>query len=170
MATRPTMQDWQTSFQGDILGLITLIDAATPHLAQQAGNASIVVISSLAGFEARHPAVGGPYSTLKRAQMTLAKDYGRKLAPQGIRINCVVPGFVQTPNITHADGTLEVSTFNREMELNAGALNEMLKLVPLGRTGKIEEIANAVLFLGSNLSSYTSGSTLVIDGALSIFF
>jgi hypothetical protein len=76
-----TPKSWQESFQANILSLIALIDVSTPHLMKNFATASIVVISSLAGFEAIYHAVAGPYTTIKRAQATLAKDYAASLVP-----------------------------------------------------------------------------------------
>ncbi|KAI9147182.1 Isoepoxydon dehydrogenase patN [Paramyrothecium foliicola] len=162
------IESWRHKFEGDILGLITLIESATPHLAAQAGDASIVVISSLAGYETRHPDVAGPYSTLKRAQATLAKDYSRKLLPIGIRINTVAPGFVLAPDITHPDGTVELSTLNRAKDMYPEFIAQIEEVVPLKRAGTVEEISNTVLFLASRLSGYTAGATLIIDGGVSL--
>lgn len=155
------------------MGLITLIEAALPHLEERVksgGHPSIVVISSLAGFEARHPGVTGPYSTLKRAQATLAKDYSRKLAPLGIRINAVVPGSIETSGTIRPDGTVEPSTFQHVMKERPEFLKAILAAVPLGRTGVETEVSNAVLFLSSQLASYICGTNLVIDGGMSIGF
>ncbi|KAM5377903.1 hypothetical protein ACJZ2D_004807 [Fusarium nematophilum] len=167
--TGPEMENWEKSFQADVLGLISLIRAAAPHLAKRDGTGSIIVISSLAGFEAKHPAVTGPYTTLKRAQSTLAKDFARWLAPQGIRINTIVPGTIDSPPITLADGTKEESDFQKVMLANPSYVQTLLDTIPMGRFGQAREAANAVVFLGSRLSSYITGTNLVIDGGMSTF-
>jgi 3-oxoacyl-[acyl-carrier protein] reductase len=107
-----TNENWEKSFRADISGLVTLIEASIPFLEEQSKaleNASIVVISSMAGFEARYPIAGSPYTTLKRAQAVLAKDYARTLGPRGIRINSIAPGSIENPNITLPDGTVQWS-------------------------------------------------------------
>ncbi|KAK7418431.1 hypothetical protein QQX98_003923 [Neonectria punicea] len=162
-----TPEDWQKSFQADILGLWTLIDAATPHLEKRGGTGSIVVISSAAGFETKHNGIGGPYSVFKRAQATMAKDLGRKLGPMGIRINTVVPGAIETASVVLPDGTKKLSTFEVIKKENPEYIQGILDAIPLGRLGQSQDIANAVVFLGSRLASYVHGANLFVDGAVS---
>jgi 3-oxoacyl-[acyl-carrier protein] reductase len=152
----------------DILALITIMDTATPYLAKAGGRGSVVIFSSMAGFEARHSSPYGPYPTLKRAQVTLAKSYTRKLAPHGIRINCILPGFIDTPAVTLPDGTVQPSRVQLAREKNGAYIDSIVESIPLGRPGTVEEIAKAVIFLGSPLSSYVTGSHLVLDGGMAM--
>ena len=165
--TGPAVEDWQKSFQVDVIGLITLIHAATPHLEKRDGTGSIVVISSLAGFEAKHPAHTGPYAVLKRAQATLSKDFSKVLGPKGIRINSIAPGTINPPSTTRPDGTEELSTFQQIMTADPAFLESLLPSIALGRVGTGQDVANAAVFLGSRLSSYITGTNLIIDGGLS---
>jgi 3-oxoacyl-[acyl-carrier protein] reductase len=165
MFFEPTIDHWEKSFQADILGLINLINTSAPHLEKQKG--SIVVISSLAGFEAKHPAIRSPYTTFKRAQATLAKDFGRWLTPRGVRINTIVPGAIDTPPVPQPDGTLEPSKFRKVLDADPAWLEDIVKSIPLGHVGQGQDIANAVVFLGSRLSSYISGINLIVDGGMS---
>ena len=168
--TDPTPECWERSFHADVLGLITLIEATVPYLEKRATDAkttSIIVISSLHGFETHFPGVGSPYTTFKRAQATIAKDFARQLAPKGIRINTIIPGAIENPNITKPDGTVEWSNFQILKRDNYHLFKSMLDATPIGRTGKPEEIASAVLFLSSGLADYITGSKLVIDGGVS---
>jgi 3-oxoacyl-[acyl-carrier protein] reductase len=168
-----TNENWEKSFRADISGLVTLIEASIPFLEEQSKaleNASIVVISSMAGFEARYPIAGSPYTTLKRAQAVLAKDYARTLGPRGIRINSIAPGSIENPNITLPDGTVQWSSYQIVKRDNYPFYKALLDAVPLGRTGTPEEIANTVIFLASRLSSYVNGANIVVDGGMSITF
>ncbi|KAM0345051.1 hypothetical protein ACHAPU_006937 [Fusarium lateritium] len=165
--SEPTIDHWEKSFQADVLGLINLIEASVPHLEKRKGTGSIVVISSLAGFEAKHPAIRGPYTTLKRAQATLAKDYGRWLGPKGIRINTIVPGAVNSPPIEHPDGTSELSQFEEMKRAHPDFLNRILEPIPLGDFGEAQDVANAVVFLGSRLGKYIHGVNMYVDGGMS---
>jgi 3-oxoacyl-[acyl-carrier protein] reductase len=164
-----THESWQKSFDSDVLGLVTLIDCSTPHLQNTSNGGSIIVISSLAGFEAKHHSIGGPYSTFKRAQATLAKDYARKLGPLGVRINCVVPGAIDTPGAILPDGRQEISKLEKAKEANPAYMKSIVDSIPLRRFGSVEEIAMVVLFLASPLSSYVCGTNIVADGAMSTF-
>lgn len=170
LLTDATTEAWQKSFQADILGLWTLIDVATPHLEVRGGTGSIVVISSIAGIEARYPVVGSPYTTFKRAQATLAKDLARQLGPKGVRINTVVPGAIDTPSITLPDGTEELSSFGIIKRDNPGFLEAIESQVALGKAGEPQDVANAVMYLGSRLAKYVTGASLIVDGAISIAF
>lgn len=124
----------------------------------------------MAGFEARHPIAGSPYSTFKRAQATLAKDYARKLGALGIRINAVVPGSIENPNITLPDGTVQLSQYQIVKRDNYPFYKSLLDAVPLARTGVPEEVANTVIFLASGLASYINGANIIVDGGMSLFF
>jgi NAD(P)-dependent dehydrogenase (short-subunit alcohol dehydrogenase family) len=150
-----------------VLGLVTLIDTATPHLERTSG--SIVVVSSAGGFEARQQPIASPYTTFKRAQATLAKDYARKLGPLGIRINCVAPGPIDTPGQVLPDGTREPGRFQRMRETNPAFIQGILESVSLRRVGTAGEVANVAVFLASDLASYVCGANVLVDGAMSMF-
>ncbi|CAM1501424.1 Fc.00g105860.m01.CDS01 [Cosmosporella sp. VM-42] len=165
---QPTVEDWEKSFQGDIIGLLILIETALPHLEEADGKGSIVVISSLAGFEAPMLPVLGPYGPIKRAQVSIVKSYAHSLGPKGIRMNAIVPGAIETPSLTLPDGTEELSTFGAARKANPGWIQTLIDKVALRRPGVPQDIANAVIFLGSPLSAYTTGATLFVDGAMSI--
>lgn len=113
------------------------------------------------------PIIGSPYTTFTRAKAVIAKDYARKFAPLGIRVNTLALGLVETPNITHPDNSVEWSTYQTFKKNSPGVLEALEDKVPLKRAGECEEIANVVVFLASNLSSYVCGATIAIDGSLS---
>jgi len=127
--------------------------AVIPHMRNQ-GNGAIVCISSIAGR------VGGGvfgtthYATAKSAIFGLAKGLGRELAPDGIRANAIAPGPIDN-DFTRGGMTDEIKA----------ALAEK---VPLGRIGRPEDIANACLFLASDLSSHITGVVLDVNGGLLI--
>lgn len=150
-----------------MLGLVTLIEAAVPHLEKHPGTSSIVIISSLAGWEAKYRELTGPYPVFKRAQAHIGKGYSKTLASKGIRVNTIIPGPIATPNSILPDGTEELSTYNKVKSENPQFMEQIQAMVPMGRAGKAEEVANAVLFLASPLASFTTGSSLVSDGGLS---
>jgi NAD(P)-dependent dehydrogenase (short-subunit alcohol dehydrogenase family) len=87
----------------------------------------------------------------------MSRSMAAELAPRGIRINVVAPGFIQTP-------------IWERVPTPAGAVTAMTKRllgsVPLDRWGQAEEVAKAVLFLGSDDSSYVHGSEIIVDGGL----
>ncbi len=114
---------------------------------------SIVNVSSVLGLVS----VGLPqaaYAATKSALLGLTRDLAVQWATRRrIRVNAICPGYFESPMLD---------------DLQEGALGRILDRVPLGRTGRAEEIANAVAFLASDASSYMTGATLVIDGGLTV--
>jgi NAD(P)-dependent dehydrogenase (short-subunit alcohol dehydrogenase family) len=112
--------------------------------------ASVVFISSISGVVCSYIA-GGAYSASKGAINGIVKNLAIELAPQAIRVNSVIPGMIHT-NI------LESGVITQEQ------LQEDMKKYPLGRYGKPEDIAYAVIYLLSDASQWVTGSNLLIDG------
>jgi len=120
---------------------------------QKVGGGAIVNTSSTAGLAG---SVGSPtYSAAKGAIVNLTKSMALLLAKSNIRVNCVCPGPVDTPlNLAFFAG----------MPNPEAARSEFIGGIPMGRIGKPEEIAAAVLFLASDEASYITGVPLPIDG------
>ena len=99
--------------------------------------------------------------------MGLTKSDAVMFAPQGIRINAICPGYVRTPLLQQAE-VRNGSCVSNEVHLNgvqaSGVMQGELAKVPFGRFAEMEEIADAIMFLASPLSSFMSGSGLVVDG------
>lgn len=93
---------------------------------------------------------GSLYPTSKFAVNGLTKSLSRELAPLGIRVNAVAPGIIETDM---------VKSLPKEM------IDPLIKTIPLGRIGKPADIANAFLFLASDMASYITGEILQVDGA-----
>jgi len=115
------------------------------------GSGTIVNCSSLGGL------VGSPergiYHAAKHGVLGFTKSAALEYAARGIRINAICPGLIQTPM--------------SDQMVAAGqgeALNEMEKSIPMGRVGRPEEIANAVLWLCSDAASYVTGQSISVDG------
>ncbi len=144
---------WKAGFETDLMGTVGLVDAAMPWL-ERSGAGSIVVISSVSGREIDFAA--GPYGAFKAALIHYAQGLAYQLAPKNIRANSVSPG-----NTYFAGGVWE------QIETTMPALfKEAMALNPMGRMGKPEEIARAVVFLASPAASFITGTNLVVDGAL----
>lgn len=115
------------------------------------GSGAIVNCSSLGGL------VGGPgrgtYHAAKHGVLGLTKSAALEYAARGIRINAVCPALIRTPM---ADQMAAAG--------QAEALKELLKSVPMGRDGRAEEIADAVLWLCSQAASYVTGQSISVDG------
>ncbi|MCX7298872.1 MAG: SDR family oxidoreductase [Rhodobacterales bacterium] len=144
---------WKAGFDTDMMHSVRLVNAAMPWL-EKSSAASITLISSVSGREVDF--TGPAYGAFKAALVHYAQGLAFKLAGKGIRANTVSPGN------TYFDGGIWqwIESNNSELFGQAMALN------PTGRMAKPEEIARGVVFLASPASSFTTGTNLVIDGAL----
>lgn len=136
--------------RGPFLG----IQAAVPHMVERGGG-SIVITSSIAGL------VGSSglsaYVASKHAAIGLMKTAACELAPSGIRVNSVNPGPIENRMMRSIE---DQASPGQGAEVKKGFLG----MVPMGRYGTNEEIANVILFLASDASSYCTGSVFVADG------
>ena len=123
---------------------------------------AIAMVSSVSGFYgARNQAV---YGIAKAGVMSLARSLSDEWAGRGIRINCVAPDITAVPRLTDAMPMPESDALAR---LDAMAVAEG---VPMQRFGRAEEIAKPLLFLLSDMSSFMTGQTLVVDGGTMVHF
>ena len=141
-------RDWDEMMAINLKGTYTVIRHAVPHMiGQKSGR--IIVISSTSGQ--RGESFHTHYGASKGALISLVKGLSTELAKHHILVNCVAPGWVET------DMALPVLANPVEAsEINAG--------IPLGRMGRPEEIAAAILFLASKLASYITGEVLNVNG------
>ena len=153
LAGAPSEASWRAGFEIDILGTVRTVEAAMPHL-ERSDAAAIVTVSSTAGVES----FGGvrPYNSVKAALINYTSNLANALAGEGIRANCVSPG-----TIFFKDGVWD--TRRRE---DPERYRAALARNPTGRMGTPEEVADAVAFLASPLSAFTTGANLVVDGGL----
>ncbi|MDQ4501559.1 SDR family oxidoreductase [Sinomonas sp. ASV322] len=152
---------WEASLRANLTTAFVAARESLPALIESKGQ--IVVISSLAGLFAG-PSVAG-YTVGKHALIgltrTLARDYGR----HGVRVNAVCPGWVTTPM---ADAEMDEFAGHAGLDSRAAGYAAVTADVPLGRPAAPSEIASIVRFLGSDESSYMTGSVLVADGGAHI--
>jgi 3-oxoacyl-[acyl-carrier protein] reductase len=144
---------WQAGFDTDMMHSVRLVNAAMPWL-EKSDAASITLVSSVSGREIDF--TGPAYGAFKAAIVHYAQGLAHKLAGKGIRANTVSPGN------TYFDGGIWQNIETNMPDLFALAMS----LNPTGRMAKPEEIARGVVFLASPASSFTTGTNLVIDGAL----
>lgn len=150
----PDSEDsWRQSFEVDLMGAVRLVGAATPFL-EASDAACVIAVSSVSGREVDFAA--GPYGTMKAALVHYVQGLAHTLAGRGIRANTVSPGN------TFFEGGVWDQIRQGQPELYASAL----ALNPTGRMGTPQEMAAAVVLLASPVSSFTSGTNLVVDGAL----
>jgi NAD(P)-dependent dehydrogenase (short-subunit alcohol dehydrogenase family) len=153
IAVPDTEENWYTSFETDLMHTVRLSQTALPHL-EASSNGSIVAISSVSGREADFTA--GPYGTMKTAIVGYIAGLALLAAGRGVRANVVSPG-----NTYFEGGFWQIAEQNMP-----DLFSSTLALNPTGRLGRPEEIAKAVVFLSSPVSSFTTGTHLVVDGAV----
>jgi NAD(P)-dependent dehydrogenase (short-subunit alcohol dehydrogenase family) len=144
---------WERVLDVNLRGVLNLSQATIPHMrARKRG--SIVCMSSVSA-QRGGGIFGGPhYSAAKAGVLGLAKAMARELGPDGIRVNCVTPGLIQT-DITGG-------------KLTDAMRADIIKGIPLGRLGEATDVAGAYLFLASDLSAYVTGAVIDVNGGMLI--
>jgi 3-oxoacyl-[acyl-carrier protein] reductase len=148
---------WEQNFRLDVLGAVHAFDAARPLLeasGANSGDAAFVIISSISAAQADTASSYGP---IKAALIHMAKGLARQHAKKKIRVNVVSPGTVYFKG-----GVWEMIEKNMPERYN-----DAMKRNPTGRMATPQDIANAAVFLASPVSGFTTGSNLVVDGAIS---
>lgn len=145
------LEDWDRIVDINLKGTFIVCKHVLAHMFERKSG-SVINVASIEGIEATEG--GSAYNASKGGVVLLTKnmaiDYGRA----GIRVNCICPGFIDTP--------LTASIFDQEgMDTY---LQRFTDAHQLGRIGKPEEIASAALFLASDDASFVSGHSLVVDG------
>jgi len=147
-----TEEEWDEQLDINLKGTFLMSKFALPHMIRQGGG---VIINNSSGWGI----VGGDnavaYCASKGGVVLLTKAMAIDHGPQGIRVNCVCPGDVDTPMLPE-DARMRGLKWDDYL---AGCANR-----PLGRIGTVDEIAKAVLFLASDESSFMTGAALVVDG------
>jgi meso-butanediol dehydrogenase/(S,S)-butanediol dehydrogenase/diacetyl reductase len=143
-------EQWHRVIAVDLHSVFYVCRAAVPHL-RRAGRGAIVNTASISGLRGDYGFAA--YNAAKGAVVnytrTLALDHGR----DGIRVNAVCPGPIDTP-------------LAGPLVQNETIMAEYRRLIPLGRVGRADEVAAAIAFLASDDASYVSGACLEVDGAL----
>lgn len=145
-------ETWQRSFEVDMRGTVVGIDAALPFI-EKSDAGSVVIVNTTGSVQVFGPPT--PYPAVKAAMLAHMKYLSAFLAPKNIRINAVSPGSIY----------FEGGVWDRRRQNEPERYERMLKLNPMGRFGKPEEVASAVAFLASPVAGYISGTNLVVDGA-----
>ena len=146
LVTDTTLADWNRVMETNVTGMFLVTNAVLPEMVSQKRGA-IVNISSMWGITGGSCEVA--YSSSKAAVIGFTKSLAKEVAPSGIRVNCVSPGFVLTDMTRGFDD---------------GIIASICEETPLLRAGTPEDIASAVLFLASGEASFITGQVLSVDG------
>ncbi len=153
LAMEDDEEGWRKQYETDMLHTVRTVTAAMPHL-EASEHPSITIVSSVSGREIDF--TGPAYGAMKAALIHYAQGLAHRLAPKMIRVNAVSPG-----NVYFEGGIWQwIEENNDDLFKQAMALN------PTGRMATAEEVGRGIVFLASPASSFTTGTNLVIDGAL----
>jgi 3-oxoacyl-[acyl-carrier protein] reductase len=148
-----TREETERMFLVNVIAAMELLQLVSRLMARNGGG-SIVNIASVTAV------LGSPgqvaYSATKGAIISMTKSAAKELAAQGVRVNAVAPGIVQTER------------FAELYESDGNKIDERIQRIALGRLGTPEDIAHACAFLASNRANYISGQILGVDGCASI--
>ncbi|MGI3786062.1 MAG: SDR family NAD(P)-dependent oxidoreductase [Janthinobacterium lividum] len=144
---------WESVVGVDLTGVVRTFRSCSPHLVE---GGAMVAVSSIAGGVygwADHAHYGAAKAGVKGLCSSLAVE----LAPRGIRVNCVIPGLIETPQSLDA-----VNSYGPDGLAAAG------QGIPLQRVGRADEIASVIRFLCSTDASYLTGQSVIVDGGLTV--
>ncbi len=153
-----TLDDWYKIISVDLTGPFVCSREAVKHMEKQqnspSGGYSIINISSVHQTIPKPHYV--PYATSKAGIEMMTKTMALELAKKNIRVNVVAPGAIDTD-------------MNKELRENKEEHQRVLKQIPIDRIGNPEEVANAVEFLASDKSIYITGTTIYVDGGMTLY-
>jgi glucose 1-dehydrogenase len=153
-------EDWRRVIDVNLTGQFLCIGEAVRRFLQQErastsrARGNVVCMSSV--HEVIPWAGHANYAASKGGVLMMMKSIAQEVAPQGIRVNGIAPGAIRT-------------AINREAWEDPAAHAALLKLIPWGRIGEPEDVARAALWLASDESDYVTGTTLFVDGGMSLY-
>lgn len=145
---RMTDDQWRSVIEVNLTGAFLCSRAASKIMMRQRSG-RIINMASVVGVMGN--AGQANYSASKAGLIGLTKSMARELAPRGITVNAIAPGFIVSPMTD---------------ELSEDAKEKLFSLIPLGRLGNAEDVADAVAFFASPASSYITGQVLKVDGGM----
>ncbi|WP_045515470.1 SDR family oxidoreductase [Neobacillus niacini] len=153
-----TDDDWQTSFELNLLSYVRIIREALPYLKQQGGK-----ILNIASSSIKEPIPGLILSnTFRTGIVGLSKTLASELASHNILINTIAPGRIATDRVRHLD---QFNANKQGVDLET-VESTMKAAIPLKRYGTPEEFANVAVFLLSDANTYMTGSSFLVDGGM----
>ena len=144
------LEDWDRILDINLRGTFIGMKHEIAQMLRQGGG---VVVNTSSGAGIRGVAGGASYAASKHAMIGMTKSAALDYAKQNIRVNCVLPGNIATPMMDR---------------FTDGDIQKAIDLEPVGRLGKPEEIAEAVLWMCSDLGGFVTGASIVVDGGWSL--
>jgi NAD(P)-dependent dehydrogenase (short-subunit alcohol dehydrogenase family) len=144
------LDEWDRILGINLRGTFVCMKHEIAQMVRQGGG---VVVNTSSGAGIRGVAGGASYAASKHAIIGMTKSAALDYAKQNIRVNAVLPGNIDTPMMGRFTG---------------GDIEKAIDLEPVGRLGKPEEIAEAVLWMASDLGGFVTGSSIVVDGGWSL--
>ncbi len=154
-AEEVTMEDMQRVMDVHLFGAYALTQAALPYMRKQKSG-SIIFISSMSAYIGLTNVTA--YSAAKSAVLGLVKTLSGEVAEDGIRVNAIVPGFIDTP------------MFRQVVDQDLPRQEKILGHTPMKRYGTPEDIGWASVYLASEASKFVTGTALMVDGGCAIGF
>jgi len=153
-------EDWRGASDLLVVSPSYLAKLVAEHMIERGIKGRMVFLSS---YVIKEPSLGIALSSVCRAAvLSLVRTLARELGPKGIRVNGIMPGYIRTGRI---DQIAEDQARRRGIKPE-DYVKEIEREIPMGRIGTTEELARAIVFLGSDMSSYLSGATIPVDGAI----
>lgn len=151
-----TVDLWQKILAVDLTGPFICCREAVKHMEKQHDPTGGCIINITSVHQLIPKPHYIPYATSKAGVEMMTKTLASELAKSNIRANAVAPGAIETP-------------MNILLDENEVARHKTLMQIPMGRIGRAEEVANAVEFLASDKASYITGTTLYVDGGMTLY-
>ena len=153
-------EDWRAASDLLVVSPAYLAKLVADQMIRDGTKGRMVFLSS---YVIKEPTLAIALSSVCRvAILSLVRTLARELGPKGIRVNGILPGFIKTGRIDQ----LAQDAARRRGIKPEDYVTEIERDIPLGRIGTTEELARAIVFLGSDLSSYVSGASIPVDGAV----
>jgi 3-oxoacyl-[acyl-carrier protein] reductase len=152
LAVGPDLGAWKATIDIDLMGAVHACDHVAPWMAESGGG-SILLVSSISGLEVS-PSEDYAYTTVKAALIAYAKKLAVLLAPQHIRVNSIAPGAIDFPG----------GYWDRVRQHQPQIYSAVRGLIPSGRYGTPEEVADVATYLVSPRASWVTGECVVVDG------
>jgi len=148
-----SMEEWDQVVDTNLRAVFVLSQAAGRIMIEQK-KGNIINVGSILGLSATMFTLH--YCTTKSGVIQMTRALALEWARYNIRVNCLVPGYVETEMVRH-------------LQENESAISFLLNKIPMKRLGHVQEIVGAAVFLASEASAYATGSTLVVDGGYTIW-